>query len=275
MIAEKFSSEVKLINKYLESVFLTEDYFSSEKELIESINYSLLSGGKRFRPLLSGLTSKLLGKEFDFAIPYGAAIELIHCYSLIHDDMPAMDNDDVRRGQPSHHIKYGETKSLLAGDALQAYAFSLVAKNYSAASATAMHVLARSAYQMVLGQALDLCSPKEITFDYIQKVHAKKTGALINASVLGVAYLCEAKTDTINALDVFSKKLGIAFQVADDIQDFNEGKKEPINCVNYLGIEKSLELLASVSKECEESLVSFGSQADDFKFLIGYNQSRI
>ncbi len=275
MIAEKFSTEIKLINKYLDEVFIADDYFSSEKNLIESINYSLLSGGKRFRPLLSGLTSQLLGKNFSFALPYGAAIELIHCYSLIHDDMPAMDNDDTRRGQPSHHIKFGETKSLLAGDALQAYAFSLVAKNYKVVASTAMHVLSRSAFNMVLGQALDLDPPAEINLDYIEKVHAKKTGALINASVLGAAYLCEAETETINRLDVFSKKLGIAFQVADDIQDFNEGKKEPINCVNFLGIEKSLELLTKVSKECEESLSAFGEQADNFKFLIGYNQSRI
>jgi len=274
-----FPAETKLINKSLKELLIKEEHSLGEQKLIEAINYTLLSGGKRFRAILSGLTAKCLGQNFEYSLPYGMAVEMIHTYSLIHDDLPCMDNDDLRRGQPSNHKAFDETTALLAGDALQSYAFYLLSKSYKSIGtpkSSALSCLSKAAFQMVLGQSLDLSKEVFVDQEYIKEMHLKKTGAIINASVVGMAYLCKAETSLVNALDVFSKSLGLAFQIADDIQDYDPNKVDEKNIVSVMGHDKSIEYLAALSGEAKKSLKLFKPElVESFNDLIDYNLTRV
>ena len=191
-LTDWFSAETKLINKSLSELIVTDKYAFGEKKLADAINYTLLSGGKRFRAILSGLTAKCLGQSFEYSLSYGMAVELIHTYSLIHDDLPCMDDDDERRGKPANHKVYGEANALLAGDGLQAYAFYLLAKSYKSIGepkGKAISCLSKAAFQMVMGQAMDLDTEQEVTMSLVNDIHLKKTGALINASVVGLSLI--------------------------------------------------------------------------------------
>ncbi|MDE1461819.1 (2E,6E)-farnesyl diphosphate synthase [Spartinivicinus poritis] len=199
--------------------------------LKKAINYSLTQGGKRLRPLLTYATCLGLGGNLESADPAAIAIECIHTYSLIHDDLPAMDDDSLRRGQPTCHIAFDEATAILAGDALQALAFETLATHdwfpgctlSSSARLKQVQVLAQAAGMngMVAGQSIDLCSVgKQLSLEQLEKMHHCKTGALIKASIhLGALASNQVDETTWQQLGQFADAVGLAFQIQDDILD--------------------------------------------------------
>lgn len=249
--------------------------------LTESVRYSALQeGGKRFRPVLSMLTAEALGERPERVLPFAAAAECIHTYSLIHDDLPAMDDDDFRRGQPTNHKKFDEATAILAGDALLTEAFFLVADGFSAEPDLAVRAimeLSRAAglYGMVGGQAIDMNSKSEaITLDELRRMHRLKTGALIRVSAVGAAILCKADEARLREVSDYADALGLAFQVADDLLDFDPVKPEPGSYPALLGPEKTRSYLAELTDGCLKSLSSWPSSADPLRAIATYNQTR-
>jgi geranylgeranyl diphosphate synthase type II len=197
-------------------------------ELQEAMRYSLLAGGKRIRPVLAIATLEALGGEKELALPFGCAIEMIHTYSLIHDDLPAMDDDDYRRGKWTNHKVYGEATAILAGDALLTESFDLLAQGAEKANlsaATSMTIIKEAVRYvggngMINGQVLDMQSENQmITLEELEEVHRRKTGDLITFSVRVGALVAGAKKETLDALTMFAYSLGLAFQIQDDILD--------------------------------------------------------
>lgn len=255
---------------------LCDPQYEKFMQLEKSMRYSLLSGGKRIRPLLVCEFAKLFGADEKDAIHYACAIEMIHCASLIHDDMPCVDNDDMRRGKPTNHIAFGETTALFAGDALVPFAFEAICdapfsaqQNMLAVSALAK---ASGAYGMLGGQQIDHESEGVLVdIETLKALHAKKTGALIKcACVLGC--IAAGKTsDTKEYSDAvqYAEKIGLAFQIADDILDVcgdetklgkpcgSDEKLGKSTYVSLLGLEKSKELALSLSKEAKDSIKNY------------------
>ena len=250
--------------------------------LVEAMRYAGLSGGKRIRPLLVCATCTGLGGALEDALAPACAVEFIHAYSLLHDDLPAMDDDDLRHGLPSGHIKYGEATAILAGDALQALAFETLANAPSARTdvrLTAVQVLAEaSGWQgMVGGQSFDLASEnKSLSLTELQSLHAAKTGALIKAAVQIGALFGNARVDaeTYVLLTEFATRIGLAFQVVDDILDITQttetlgkpaGSDEKANKSTYpalLGLEQAKSHAATLLAEAEPMLERAGMQHD-------------
>ncbi len=263
------------------------------QKLIDSMRYSLLDGGKRIRPLLTLEFCALSGGNAEDAMPFGCALEMIHTYSLIHDDLPCMDDDDMRRGRPSNHKVYEEDTALLAGDALQAHAFAtmlsdeVIAKVSGDRAARAAFCLAKAAgaYGMVGGQVIDLASEgKKVSVDILKQMHACKTGALISAACEMGCIIGGASAEQIEAARLFAANIGLAFQVVDDILDVTStteelGKKvgsdaqnEKSTYVTELGLEKAQELADSLTEEAIQALDVFpdGAVKNDVIALAKY-----
>jgi len=197
--------------------------------LHEAMHYSLSAGGKRIRPFLAIAVSQLLGKEKEEVMPYACALEFIHTYSLIHDDLPALDNDDIRRGKPSSHKTFGEDVAILAGDALNTDAFSILFKHGYGNFKKGGEYLADAigGRGMVLGQVKDCKIPEdERTIEVLNDINYFKTARLIMASTSGAAAWLDAKDSVIKALDNYGLNLGLAFQIADDILDITSSTEE-------------------------------------------------
>lgn len=275
MLAEKFRPELDALEVYLRSALNPMPHASLER-FWESMFYSLLSDGKRFRPVLSLLTAKAFGKPYETVLPLAAAVELIHTYSLIHDDLPLMDNDDMRRGRPTNHKVYGDAMALLAGDGLLTAAFSLLAQSSSPNAITAVHLLSEAAGPrgMVGGQVLDI-ETKNPDQRMLEEIHKRKTGALIQVSVEAAGVLCGATPEQQEALAEFGAGLGFAFQLADDIQDYNPDKPEKINFVSVLGLEETKKKLTKVSEDALESLFIFDDRANALRSMIVMNSERV
>tara|TARA_R110001599_G_scaffold59056_5_gene163726 strand:- start:3857 stop:4750 length:894 start_codon:yes stop_codon:yes gene_type:complete len=220
-----FSDYRDLIDDQLKTYI--NEFSYSDVRLAEAIQYSTLLGGKRIRPILTLATAKCVGTPIEGVLPYACATELIHAYSLIHDDLPAMDNDQLRRGQPTCHIAFNEATAILAGDALQTMAFELIANKSTLSASKTLKIIqiltkASGARGMVYGQALDFDSVgKQLDLATLEKMHRHKTGILIEASVTAGALT--SKTDLLETeLNLFKKygqAIGLAFQVQDDILD--------------------------------------------------------
>ncbi len=194
---------------------------SSNQTLKEAMEYSLTVGGKRIRPVIMLAVAEILCVDFNKVLPFAVALECIHTYSLIHDDLPAMDNDDLRRGKPTNHKVYGEAMAILAGDALLNYAYEIVLRSINdngSLSAGRLLALYAGAYGMIGGQALDILSEnKECDEETLFKIHDNKTGKLLLASTLIPS--CLKNNESFNELSVYGKNLGLLFQVTDDILD--------------------------------------------------------
>lgn len=195
-------------------------------KLQQAMNYSLLAGGKRIRPILVYLTGQMFGCPLTNLDEPAAAIESIHTYSLIHDDLPAMDNDDLRRGKPTCHIKFDEAQAILAGDALQALAFTLLAESQLIDAQSKINMIAELAQAsglngMCLGQSLDLqAEHQSVTLEHLQKIHCYKTGALIKCAIrLGAYASGNCAKPYYEHLDHYAEAIGLAFQIQDDILD--------------------------------------------------------
>ncbi|HYI36643.1 MAG TPA: farnesyl diphosphate synthase [Thermoleophilaceae bacterium] len=192
--------------------------------LVEAMRYSLLAGGKRVRPVLALATAEALGHDAESVLPFAGAIEMIHTYSLIHDDLPAMDDDELRRGQPTCHVAYGEDVAILAGDGLFAEALRLAAAEQQADPAALLAAVAELTAAvgvdgMVGGQFLDVTAPGDLGPADLRRVHELKTGRLIAASVNCVLHLCQASPSARLSYGRFAAELGVLFQIVDDILD--------------------------------------------------------
>ena len=196
----------------------------SSGRLLEAMRYSATGGGKRLRALLAYASAEAIGATAELADHAAVAVEMIHTYSLIHDDLPCMDNDELRRGKPTNHVVFGEAAAMLAGDALQPLAFAVLLSAPAAATGVvaATHELAEAcgAYGMAGGQAIDLANVgRPMTLTALEEMHAMKTGAMFEAAVVIPALLAEEDAPTLAALTVYAQKIGLTFQVVDDVLD--------------------------------------------------------
>lgn len=278
MFEQIFKSELEAIEQHLRAQ-LRQGFACPLPQLErfwESMEYSLHTGGKRFRPLLSLLTAKALGAPVERVLNLASAVEMIHTYSLIHDDLPCMDNDDFRRGKPTNHKVYGEAGALLAGDALLTLAFGVLAQVPSAATAEAVSLLSEAAGPrgMVGGQVLDV-EHNLPEADLLMQIHARKTGCLIRVAVEGAAVLCEANPASRGALRAYGEQLGLAFQLADDLEDYDPQKPEKISFASRLGVAPTRDKLAAVSAEALANLNTFGNKADGLREMIRLNETRV
>lgn len=250
--------------------------------LFEAARYSLFAGGKRLRPALALGAAEIICGSDDAALPAACAIEMIHTYSLIHDDLPAMDNDDLRRGRPTLHKAYGEAMAILAGDALLTMAFDVLAQTDNV---RVLQEIARAAGAagMVAGQVLDMQSEnRRISLEELQRLHECKTGALIRISAWSGAALAGAREDQLEALSRFGSRLGLAFQIADDILDVTGnaetlGKPIGSDMANQkstypalVGLERARELAEEAVASALKSLEGFGPEADSFRNLARF-----
>ncbi len=224
-LKKRLSENAKLVEDKLREYFCETD--EDCESLLSSEVYSLMAGGKRIRPFLAIEFCRLFGGSAEAALPYASALEMIHTFSLIHDDLPCMDNDDMRRGKPTNHKVYGETTALLAGDGLSVRAFETLASNeYVSAKSikNAVYELAHASGSagMCGGQIMDIIGEeKKWSFDKLLKLHKLKTGALIRASALLGCYAAELEIDDKRCADVctYAENIGLAFQIIDDILD--------------------------------------------------------
>jgi geranylgeranyl diphosphate synthase, type II len=247
--------------------------------LLESMAYSFDNGGKRFRPTLSLLTAQTLKKDVAQALPVAYAVELIHTYSLVHDDLPCMDDDDVRRGKPTNHKIYGEALALLAGDGLLTECFAHLARAYQNTphvGVAVIQLLAEAAgwSGMVGGQVVDIENESANKSEWIDFIHKNKTGALIRASVECSAVACGASETQQKSLRDFAADLGFAFQLADDILDWDPEKPENTSFVAIHGLEKTRANLKDASQRAEDRLKNAGLETVYFLPLIQFNQNR-
>lgn len=259
----------------------------SPDRLTNALRYSLLAPGKRLRPLLVLLAAEAVGGDWQQALPAACAVEMIHAYSLIHDDLPAMDNDDLRRGQPTCHRKFDEATAILAGDALQALAFEVIARDTPAGHVAACCLaLAQAAgrCQLIGGQADDLAAEGRFGFrpygqsaeeqlKFLQRIHERKTGAMIAGSVKLGGLAVGAPPVALTALEQFGQRIGLAFQIVDDLLDVESsaetmgkhtGKDEARGKLTYpglLGIDKSRQWAERLIDEACQELSVLGEPA--------------
>ena len=277
-IAEHTTQVEAIITKYLpkESGY--------QKTVMEAMNYSFLAGGKRLRPMLMQETYRLFGGSSDIIEPFMAAIEMIHTYSLIHDDLPAMDNDDYRRGRKTTHVVYGEAMGILAGDALLNFAFETACKGLmqdigNPAVARAVQILAQKAgiYGMLGGQVVDVESEGQpLEREKLDFIYDLKTGALIEASMLIGAVLAGASEKEQQAILQVAKDVGLAFQIQDDILDVTSdmetlgkpiGSDEKNHKTTYVTIRGLAQAQKDVEKISERALEGVASLSEKNVFL--------
>jgi geranylgeranyl diphosphate synthase type II len=262
---------------------------AAPQRLHEAIRYSVLAPGKRLRPILALASAEAVGGRPETVMPTACALECIHVFSLIHDDLPCMDDDDYRRGRLTNHKVFGEAMAMLAGDALQALAFELIADNAaSVAPDRVVAVIKRIAnasgtWGMVGGQVVDIESEgKEIAPETLEYIHAHKTGALLTASVLAGAILCGADAAQQEALERYGRSIGLAFQIADDILDIvgdqqkigkpvgsDEGK-DKATYPKLFGLQESRRRAHAEVAHAIASLEGFGEAAEPLRAIARY-----
>lgn len=269
------------------------NYFNNKpienKFYIEPMTYSLKVGGKRIRPILMMITHNMYSKNMDSVLPFAAAMEMIHTYSLIHDDLPCMDDDDLRRGKPTNHKVYGEAIATLAGDGLLNEAMIIMFNecldgDIKKIATGCIISKAAGAEGMIKGQIIDIGSEgKKISEAELLEMHKNKTGALIKASIISGATLGGASQEHIKLLNEFGEKLGLAFQVKDDILDI-EGNQETLgktqsdldnektNFITMYGLEKCKDICTKLTEECYELLKQIDRDTEELaaitKFLL-------
>ena len=272
MRLESYLSEKRrLIDEALEQYLPPEDRYP--EVIYRAMRYSVLGGGKRVRPVLMLAACEAVGGQTESILLAACAIEFIHAYSLIHDDLPAMDNDDLRRGKPTSHKVFGEAIAILAGDALLTLAFETLVKTEVPpellVKAVARIASASGIGGMIAGQVADIISEgMQIEPETLQFIHRNKTGALIQASVYCGGLLGGGNQDQLQALDLYGEKIGLAFQIADDILDVGEEGKATYP--SLYGLEKSKELAGQAMDEALNALQGFDSRADPLRALARF-----
>jgi len=261
--------------------------------IYESMRYSLMAGGKRLRPILCLATCELIGGTSEIAMPTACALEMIHTMSLIHDDLPAMDNDDYRRGKLTNHKVYGEDIAILAGDGLLTYAFEMIAKTPNVPADRLLKVViqvakAVGAEGLVGGQVVDLESEgkPDVTLETLNFIHRHKTAALLEASVVSGAMLAGASEDQVTRLSHYSQDIGLAFQIVDDVLDIistpeelgkSVGKDIEAQKVTYpslWGIDESRRQAHQLIASAKAQLQPFGESAAPLLAIADYITAR-
>lgn len=286
MFHKRYDDYLNKIESYLDLLPL------DNCQLGKGMKYSLVGGGKRIRPVLALACADIVGGCPDEIVREAAALELIHTYSLVHDDLPSMDNDDYRRGKLSNHKMFGEAAAILAGDALLTYAFELLAQPGKGDDAKKLRVIVETAQAagwqgMVGGQSLDtLGSLENCTLSDIANIHNLKTGALLKASARIGAILGGGSEQEITILSAYAVELGLAFQIKDDILDVvgeskelgkSAGKDEKTGKPTYttlLGLDGAREQLAQTIDKAKEHLRYFGAEAEFLRLLADYTVQR-
>ncbi len=287
-----FKEELKDRVDHIEAIL--KEYLPNEegwqKTVIAAMNYSVLAGGKRLRPMLMEETYRLFGGKGREIEPFMAAIEMIHTYSLVHDDLPAMDNDEYRRGRKTTHVVYGEAMAILAGDGLLNYAFETAIKSFTMEGdlekkARALSVLAQKAgiYGMIGGQTADIEAEDlgdQVTTEHLMFIHAHKTSALIEAAMMTGAILAGASQEETAQIEKAAYEIGIAFQIQDDILDVtstlemlgkpigSDARNHKTTYVTLKGLEESRKEQQELSLHAIETIRSIGYSNDFLMELV-------
>jgi len=276
------------INVALEKILHDSQPF---EPIVEAMKYSLMAGGKRIRPVLCIAAVEAVGGKPQAVLPAACALEMVHTYSLIHDDLPAMDNDDLRRGKPTCHVAFDEATAILAGDALLTLAFEVLSSVPISGETQALgwlkviHIISTAAgYRgMIQGQMLDMAAEgQDLTVDELKSMHALKTGALIEASLLCGAVLADARKRQMEVLKTYARNIGLAFQVTDDILNVEGNPKvmgkaagtdelrEKSTYPALLGIKTSRQYARNLVDEALQVLEVFDKDADPLRALAMY-----
>lgn len=286
MMKSYMQRKMDLINQQLNEIY-TEN-MALNKDLAKAMNYSLMAGGKRLRPILIMAAADALGVDGEKFLRLSTSIEFIHTYSLIHDDLPAMDNDDYRRGKLTNHKVFGEALAILAGDALLTMAFEIIATDKNVAAETKVKIItemskAAGAEGMVGGQVIDMQSEnKKIDIQTLKQMHAAKTGALFCAAIRSGAILAGADEKQLANLTEYARQFGLAFQITDDILDVvgdektigkpvgSDEKNHKSTYVTLGSLESAKALVQEAVDKAKASLVDFGENAEFLRALVDY-----
>ena len=288
-----FKTELKMyqdiVNKELEKYIRKNKCI--EKVLNSAMEYSLMAGGKRLRPILVIATYKLFKENIEECMPYAVAIEMIHNFSLIHDDLPEVDNDDFRHGKPTNHKQFNHPTALLAGDSLFNQAYIVMSKDL-AKSATQNKIrifgeFSNAVDRMIAGEYLDTeLEGQQISHQMLQYIHENKTGELLKLSIRMGAILANASEEDAKSLTIYAEKIGLAFQIKDDILSEegdekvlgkpvgNDKEMEKCTYVSKYGLQKSKEILENITNEAIQELDKYGEKAIFLKELAKYIQNR-
>ncbi len=291
-LSQYLTEKQAIVNQYLQLILIQYD---KKLELIMAMDHSLMAPGKRLRPILSMASAQACGKNFLIALPACCAIEMIHTYSLIHDDLPAMDNDDLRRGLPTCHKKFSEPTAILAGDALLTQAFNVISNpeqvfdiypDYETRIKLISKISQAAGIQgMVEGQMLDMQSfqsKQNNDLDHLKKIHALKTGKMITASVEAGALSSGADSGTIDKLIAYADNIGMAFQVVDDILNIEGDPKimgkaagsdtlnEKMTFPAIIGIEESKKFTKNLIDKAIEAIWEFDEKATPLREIANY-----
>ena len=291
MIITTKKSLLKIHDQYRERVNSCLDSYlssipsspNSDIELRDIMKYSVLAGGKRFRPILTYTVSSLFDSKIEKADSCACAIELIHIYSLIHDDLPAMDDDDIRHNQPSNHKVFGEAQAILAGDGLQALAFFVISSDPlvdADIKIKLIDLLSTSSYAMAEGQSIDLSVvSKKVDLNILKQMHQKKTGALLNCSIQFGALLNHASEADLSILDFFANHIGLAYQIQDDVLDVTTsdkvlGKRQNSDAIknkpsypSIIGLDESIKTYENLYQSSLDELPKLSVQSEPLRSL--------
>lgn len=287
------------LKKYQEQVNNELEKYSGKKDVPEkilnnSMEYSLMAGGKRLRPILVIATYEIFRKNINKCIPYAVAIEMVHNFSLIHDDLPGIDNDDFRHGKPTNHKKFNEATAILAGDGLLNQAYIVISEDLIKSESEELknklkvfNEFSTAVDRMIAGEYIDTeYEGKQITDEYLEYIHKNKTGALLKLCVRMGAILANANEKDLEKLTKYAEKIGLAFQIKDDIlsEEGNEeilGKpvgndKELEKCtyVSKYGLQGAKKILEEITKEAIEELKEYGDRAEFLRELALYIKDR-
>mgnify|MGYP000897545077 CR=1 FL=1 len=261
----------------------------------EAMHYAVFNGGKRLRPIMVLEGAGLAGGNQDNAVPIACALEMIHSYSLVHDDLPAMDNDELRRGKPTCHIVFGEANAILTGDALLTGAFAVMTEAAELPEVKLINLIrvirevadSAGSQGMVGGQVIDLESEdKNIDYETLKTLHSLKTGKLFQAALRSGALIGDINQEGLTAIDEYARNFGLAFQITDDILDINgnqallgkptgsDAKNGKTTYPGLLGLEKSREMAENCVAACIRSLEKFGKEADFLRQLACFTLIR-
>lgn len=282
----------EIINNELEKYLRKEDV--PEKVLNNSMEYSLMASGKRIRPILVIATYKIFNKNVEKCIPYAAAIEMVHNFSLIHDDLPGIDNDDFRHGKPTNHKQFNEATAILAGDGLLNQAYIVISEDLKKSNNEELKSkiqvfseFSNAVDRMIAGEYIDTeYEGKQISDDYLEYIHKNKTGALLRLCVRMGAILANVTEKDLERLTSYAEKIGLAFQIKDDILSEegdekvlgkpvgNDKELEKCTYVSKYGLDGAKDILEKITKEAIEEVSLYGEKAEFLKQLALYIKNR-
>ena len=267
-----------------------DQYLTTQSQLTEAMRYSVLAGGKRFRPILSYCVADMLGANLDWVDSSSCAVEFIHAYSLIHDDLPAMDDDDIRHNQPSCHKRFDEAQAILAGDGLQALAFGVLVNDPlldNQVKIDLLSSLAHAAFEMAEGQAIDLSIVDQtVSIDLLERMYHKKTGELLSCAVDLGAIVAQCSEQERTILKVFSQAIGLAYQIQDDVldveapvgilgkQQHSDSEKNKPTYPAIIGLQESKDAYQTLYLQANDCLSDLSMDAQVLQRLIKKLQTR-